>query len=148
MRDLNSLLSQGKINLSHLEQDVANLHIGPRAWNESGREIIVTRTNDEGAWPWETIFDHLRDAGCLVKHGDTGGWADWIKQKKICGQNRKCVWIDLKKAPRSFANWQKRCGCRRKGTLRVAERLHLKMPRSYQRKPPSIKDLGAKRRRK
>lgn len=96
--DLANLQSQGKLSGSYLEQDGRTLFIWHngvyRIWQEDHRR----RTSDE-VWPWETIFDHLREEGCVVKHGDTGKQADWTKQKKLAGQNRRCVWIDLAAAP-------------------------------------------------
>ena len=79
-----------------MEQDGRTLfiwHSGVyRLWQEDHR-----RRTSEDAWPWETILNHLREEGCLIRHGGEQG--DWTKQKKLCGQNRKCIWIDLTKAP-------------------------------------------------
>ena len=96
--DLNSLLSQHKINRDHLELDGGTLFIWHKGIYPIWQEYHRRRTNDE-AWPWETIFDHLREEPWLVKHSDTGSQADWVKQKKIRGHNRRCISINVADAP-------------------------------------------------
>ena len=103
MRKILSVLSG--LDLAHLQPLIQVTFEG-----DSGRaspELRASRANGphaklaklkETTTDDDEVFHHM--VIWLRRHfGQSTGDADWTKQKKLCGQNRKCIWIDLAKAP-------------------------------------------------